>query len=330
MRSISAAAGASVFALLSTSSKPSVRCRRTAAPRAATPPTESHDQWRHLQRRQAGPARFPTRASVRGFRRGHAGIGHRANAALFGIADRLLFRGPAHVLDPARVVRLYVTAQPPGMRTFTSSTVGHVTYEIARRSAHSAESVASYALNEGTLGRGAEARSARLGYASAGFFSLLGVQPVAGRFFSDREDAVAGAERVTVLSDAVWRRDFGGAPDVLGRSVVVNDEPHTVVGVAPRGFTGAELGPVEFWVPVNLLSPRITSDWTSAWSAQWLTVILRLREGASRDQAEVELTAALRALYTGDEPQMKSARVWVAGLSAGESGTEPAETRVIR
>ena len=283
--------------------------------------------------------RSDIRLALRGFRReplfavfvtGTLALATGANAALFGIADRLLFRGPAHVDDPSRVVRLYVTTQPPGMRAFTSSTVGHVTYEIARHSVPSAEAVASYAINEGTIGRGADARSARLGYASAGFFPLLGVQAAAGRFFSDREDAVGGAERVTVLSDAVWRRSFGNAPDVLGRSVLINDEPHTIVGVAPHGFTGAELGPVDFWLPINPIGSRFTSDWTTSWSTQWLTVILRLRDGAGRDQAEAELTAAVRTAYAGDEPQMKTARVWVAGLSAGESGAEPAETRVVR
>ena len=64
-------------------------------------------------------------------------------AALFGIADRLLIRGPEHVVDPDRVFRVYVTAQPPGMRQFTSSGAGHVTYDLVRR-AKTAEAAAIY------------------------------------------------------------------------------------------------------------------------------------------------------------------------------------------
>ena len=83
-------------------------------------------------------------------------------------------------------------------------------------------------------------------------------------------------------------------------------------------------------MPINLLGPRITAGWTQSWSAQWLTVVLRLADGETREAAEARLTAAVRSLYSGDEPQMKTARVWVSGLAAGESGVEPAETQVIR
>jgi predicted permease len=253
-----------------------------------------------------------------------------ANAALFGIADRLLFRGPLHVSDPGRVARLYVTTQPTGMREFTSSTVGHVTYDIARRAARSAEAVASFATRDVTTGRGAAARPARMGAASASFFRLLGVRPVLGRFFSVREDAVTGAERVAVISEGVWRREFGAAPDVIGRPVTINDDAYVVIGVAPRGFTGTDLGPIDFWTPISLLGPTMTTDWTTSWSAQWHEVIVRVREGATRESAAREITDAVRSAYAGDEPYMKSATLWLGDLAATDGGVEPAERRVVR
>jgi predicted permease len=253
-----------------------------------------------------------------------------ANAALFGIADRLLFRGPLHVTDPGRVARLNVTTQPPGMRAFTSSTVGHVTYEIARRAARSAEAVATLTTREATTGRGAGARPARLGAASASFFPLLGVRPALGRFFSEREDAVTGAERVAVISDAVWRRDFGSTADVLGRTVTINDDDYTIVGVAPRGFTGTGLGAVDYWTPISLLGPQTTPDWTTSWSAQWHEVIVRVREGAARESAAREITDAYRHAYAGDEPYMKTASLSLGDLAATDGGVEPAERRVVR
>ena len=293
---------------------------------------------RHARPRRFEGMRSDVTLALRGFRReplfagfviATLALATGANAALFGIADRLLLRGPAHVADADRVVRLYVTANPPGMRTFTSSTVGHVTYEVVSRSVASAASVATYAVNEGTAGRGADARSVSVGYASAGFFPLLGVQPAVGRFFSE-EEAVAGAERVAVVSARVWHRDFGGAVGIVNRAVVINDETHVIVGVSPDGFTGVGLSPVDFWVPMSLLSPRVTADWRHSWSAQWLTVVLRLKPGATVERIEADATAAVRAAYTGDEPYMGEARVWVGPLSTGESGAEPAETRVIR
>jgi predicted permease len=252
-----------------------------------------------------------------------------ANAALFGIADRLLLRGPDHVSEPDRVVRVYVTAHPPGMRQFTTAGVGQVMYDVLR-GASSAQAAATYAINDGTTGRGADAREIKIGYASASLFPLLGVQPAIGRFFNSGEDATNGARRVVVISDTVWRQQFGSASGVVGRVLVVNDEPYDIVGVAPKGFTGAELGRVDVWAPVNLLGPRITADWMRTWSAQWLTIVIRLRPGATRESAGQELTSRFSQAYDGDEPFMRDAHVWVSGLGADDDGTEPAEARVVR
>ena len=130
------------------------------------------------------------------------GIG--ANATMFGIADRLLLRGPTHVRDADRVVRVYFTEQPPGMNVFTTSGFGHVTYDILRRGATTFEQVATYAINDVVLGQGAEARQVRAGYTSAGFFDLLGVRPALGRFFTEQENAPNAAARVAVLSHGAW------------------------------------------------------------------------------------------------------------------------------
>jgi putative ABC transport system permease protein len=70
---------------------------------------------------------------------------------------------------------------------------------------------------------------------SANLFRLLGVQPRFGRDFRDDED-VPGRERVVMLSDAIWRERFGGSPEVVGRSILLDGEPHEIVGVLPPSF----------------------------------------------------------------------------------------------
>ena len=214
------------------------------------------------------------------------GIG--ANAAMFGIADRLLLRGPAHVRDADRVVRVYFTEQPPGMRVFTTSGLGHVTYDALRRGASAFEQVATYAINDVVAGQGPDARQVRAGYTTAGFFPLLGVQPAVGRFFTDQENAPNAAVRVAVISHGTWVSWFGGSRDAIGRTVTLGDESFDVIGIAPPGFTGAELGRVDVWVPGHLLSARITPDWATTWNAQWLKIVARLKPGVTYEQAGLD------------------------------------------
>ena len=180
-----------------------------------------------------------TAFAVRGLRRDPAftifvavtlALGIGANAAMFGIADRLLLGGPAHIRDAGRVVRLYSTEQPPGMREFTTSGFGYVSYDLQRRGARGFDGVATFALNTGIAGRGSDARTVKVGYASASLFPLLGVQPALGRFYGESDDPATGISRVVVLGDGAWREWFGGAqrselPDGLEQPVAADHRP---------------------------------------------------------------------------------------------------------
>jgi len=256
------------------------------------------------------------------------GIG--ANAAMFGIADRLLLRGPALVRDADRVVRLYLTTQPTVRRTFTGSDFGHVTFDLLRRSPRSFESVATYTVNSVVLGEGDNTRAGQGGYASAGLFSLLGVTPALGRFFTESDDRPGSAAHVAILSDAAWRSRFGGARDVLGQAVTVGAERYEIVGVAPAGFTGPQLGPADVWMPINLLGPKVTTGWQTTWQAQWLHIVARLKPGVTREQAGDEGTRILQAGYTGNETYVAAGKMTVAPLTANDAGVEGMEITVLR
>ena len=256
------------------------------------------------------------------------GIG--ANAAMFGLADRLLIRGPAHVHEAGRVVRLYSTAQPPGMRSFTTSGFGYVTYDLLRRGASAFDGVATCAINEGVWGQGAEARQVQLGFASADLFPLLGVVAHRGRFFSQAEDVPDGARRVAVISYGGWREWFGGAAEIIGRTLTLNDERYEVIGVAPRGFTGPQLGRVDFWVPGSLLGARVTQNFTTTWTAQWTQIVGRLKPEVTFEQAGLDATAVHRRGYAGDDDSDRRATLTVASLRANDSGSEATELRVLR
>ena len=256
------------------------------------------------------------------------GIG--ANAAIFGIADRLLLRGPEHLRDWSRVVRLYSTEQPEGLRAFTSSYFGHVSYELLKAGNQTLDGVATYAVNDGLLGVGDDAREIKAGHVTADLFPLLGVQPALGRFISEEENRPGAAVRVAVLGYGAWREWFGGSPDILGETITVSDQPFTVIGVAPRGFTGPQFGRVDVWIPASLSGANVTNDWTIAWNAQWLHVVGRLKPGITLEQASQDATAVHRRGYTGDEPATAKAQHTVRSLQASDTGNEPGEIRVLR
>ena len=111
------------------------------------------------------------------------GLGIGANSAMFGVVDRLFFRPPAHVVDPDRVVRLYVTTMMPGYGTNTMPIGTYPRYEEFRDRARSFAAVAAYGRRTLSFGLGPQAEPVTSGLVTASFFSVLGVRPELGRFF---------------------------------------------------------------------------------------------------------------------------------------------------
>src|SRR5580658_8722851 len=158
------------------------------------------------------------------------GIG--ANTAIFSLLHAVLLQ-PLPYRDPARLV--WVSQYAPRL---DATVVPAATFLAWRDQNGSFEDAAGYNdhLCDGNLSTGVEpVRLDRCAKVSANFFSLLGVQPVLGRSFS-REDDVPGAPGVMILSDGFWHRRFGGNPEVLGKSVRLDDAEYTVIGILPPSF----------------------------------------------------------------------------------------------
>ncbi|WP_321474529.1 ABC transporter permease [uncultured Paludibaculum sp.] len=122
---------------------------------------------------------------------------------------------------------------------------------------------------------------------SGNYFAMLGLRPAMGRLLDDSDDRVEKGARVCVISDRLWRTFFNGAPDVVGRKLVLDKEPFQIVGVAPAGFQGATLhGRVDLQIP---------TAWAEAFygSARdqfgWLELIGRLKPGVSMQAAGLRL-----------------------------------------
>jgi predicted permease len=255
------------------------------------------------------------------------GIG--ANATMFGIIDRLLLRGPAHVQAADQVRRVYITQKSWEGAIETSASTGYVTYSLLRERQDLFARVAAYRRGPGRTGRGETARELTLGWATADLFPLLGVQPVVGRFFTTEEDRPKQAQRVAVLDHDYWQSAFGGNRAVLGNRLMIDDEEFTVIGVAPAGFTGPELEITSVWLPFSTgYEPH--PEWPTTWNARWLRVVARMRDGVSLDLVNDEATRGYRAAAPATRLSAAAATLSLLPLGYGSNGEEPPEVAVTR
>ena len=279
------------------------------------------------------------RVGVRGFWRERAfsaaviatlALGIGVNAAMFGVVDRLLLSGPEHVRDADRVRRIQGTRQPPGRDTQRSGWFGYVTYDALRRQGQAFDAVAAYSVTEDgvVLGHGIAARRINRGQATASLFPLLDVTPALGRFYTEQEDDTVAPQPVVVIGYGLWQRDFGGRVDVIGAPIELGNATYTIVGVAPKGFTGPDLTRVDVWMPESLLGRQVSENWRTTWNAWWLSIVVRLKPGVSVEQAGAEATAIFRRAYTGRSDVYAKSTLAVRPLLYTRDGLQSMESRV--
>jgi len=236
------------------------------------------------------------------------GIG--ANAAIFSLVNGLMFRPPAGIADPGRLVligRSYDSA--PRWDAWSWPAL-----RLIAREAQPFSGVAAYSLGQFILGRGDDVEPVMGQYVTGDYFGVLGVRPALGRLLGPEDALAPGAHPVVVLSHGLWLRRFGADPGVVGRTLAVGSAPYEIVGVAPSAFTGPDaLGaPPEIWVSGM---QRTLGDGAlpfDEWGASWLYAFGRLRDGASYEHAMAAMDAVsmrLRAAWEGNEDM----RVLLAG-----------------
>ncbi|HWH51307.1 MAG TPA: ABC transporter permease [Gemmatimonadaceae bacterium] len=182
------------------------------------------------------------------------GLGMGVNAALYSFLDTLFERPPQGVVRPNEVKRLYVeVADPkkPGARFAIAGFPYPNVRAIDAADSGLAELAAFTEPDSAAVIAGATRTPIRLSHVSAGYFSLLGVTPERGRFFSGDEGRIEAPTPVAVLSDGFWRRAFGASDRVIGRRLDIQGRPYTVIGVAAPGFSGVDLDAVDVWLTAN-------------------------------------------------------------------------------
>ena len=229
------------------------------------------------------------------------GIGF--NTALFSVLDALLFR-PLPISDPGRIVDVY-TRGGDGDTYATSSYPDYLDF-TAGNSVFTG--LLAYSPSIGAVKAGDRSRMALGEVVSGNYFQVLGVGAALGRTLLPDDDR-AGAARVTVISHAVWVRDFARDPAALGRTLLIHGQPYTIVGVAAESFTG--LVPMlqpEMWTPIAWVedvepagiqdvipSPTGTTRLDRR-GQRWLFLKGRLKDGETAVRAQANLQAIMSQL----------------------------------
>jgi predicted permease len=212
------------------------------------------------------------------------GIG--ANTAIFTIVNTVLLR-PLPFEDSDRLVRIFhVPPQStfPGMKTFSISPANFYDWQ---RAARSFDGMALYHFREFALTGSGNAESIVACAVGGNFFDIVGTKPEIGRAFLPEEDTPAHGH-VVVLSDAFWKSRFGGAADVVGRTLTLDGQAYEIVGVMPARFTNHAWGATarDLWVPLAQ-----TDTQKAVRDNHNLQAIARLRPGVTVEQADAEMRA---------------------------------------
>src|SRR5437868_4681893 len=210
------------------------------------------------------------------------GLGIGANAAMFGIVDRLLFRTPAYLRDAEHVHRVYLT-WVSNKKDRTERQTQFPRYLDFVRWTHAFSSVAAFHTWRSAVGDGQAARERYVTAASASYLDFFDARPALGRFFAANDDSVPAGAPVVVLGYAYWQSEFAGRSDVLGKRLRVGHTLCTIIGVAPEHFTGmADQGMPSLFVPISTFAWDLREhDYSREYTWSWLELIVRRKPGTS-------------------------------------------------
>ena len=228
------------------------------------------------------------------------GIG--ANSAIFSVVYGVLFK-PLPYQDPERLVRVYESNPVERFQMFPLSPADFLDY---RKQNRVFRDIATYVRQDQQYG--GERPERLIGVRiSHGFFRLFGAKPMLGRDFLEQEESTSGATYVAIISHNVWRRLFGGDPQVIGKTIRLSDSPLRIVGVMPPEFenvTGGYRLPrgevVDVWLPFDMLgNPRGVPR-----AFHYCNTVARLRPEINLSEAQAEMNviaSRLEAAYPDDK-----------------------------
>jgi putative ABC transport system permease protein len=231
------------------------------------------------------------------------GIG--ANAAVFSWIEGILLRPFPLVADQDRLVAIAGTNRGAA----GTDDVSWPDFVDLQRGSTLVEAFIAEKITGTTLSIGDRAQRVTGSMVSANYFDAIGVRPRLGRGFEPGEDAGRNAHPVTVISDQLWEERFHADPAIIGKTQRLNGLPHTIVGVAPKGFYGTFVGyAFQFWVPASM-QPQFDAGVYKLEDrgARWIEGFARLRPGVTMAQAQAELSR-IAARLERDYPETNRGR----------------------
>ena len=235
------------------------------------------------------------------------GIG--ANVAIFSFVDGLLLR-PLPYPDADRIVRV-LEKPPQGLRNGIST----MNFLDWQRDNTVFDFMSAQTGGAVTLTGGAEPIQLRGARVSVNYFRVFGIQPALGRTFAPGED-VFGQHRVVVLAHSLWASQFGSDPKILNSAVLLDNQPHTVIGILPEG-SAFDRGAGQLWRPLAFEPSNMTRDF------HWLTSFARLKDGVTLAQAQASMDVIGARIAQDFPASNKGWGVIVEDYGSTLVGTEP-------
>lgn len=245
------------------------------------------------------------------------GLGSGLNITIFSLINAILLRPLPGVTQQEQLFEVYTSS--PGLRFGAISYPDYVDYRDGNQvfSGLIAQRVTPVSLSNG--GNNEIVASVIV---SGNYFNTLDVKPALGRTFSTEEDQTPNSHPVAVISHSLWQRAFGGAPDIVGKSIIVNSQSFNIIGVAPEGFIGTIIGLApDVWFPM-MMQKRVLpgADRLTDRGARWLNVLGRVKPGVSREQAEAGLQGVFNRLAQENPGTNKATSPTVVPLGEGSTG----------
>ena len=273
------------------------------------------------------------RYAVRGLRRSPGfslgviatlALGIGANAAMFGVVDRLMYRPYPMLRDPSTVHRVYLRyLERDALRT--TFAFEYTRYLDFQKWTNSFSEFAAFAPMSRAVGSAGSTRERAIAAVSASFFNFFDAKPVLGRFFTADEDVTPRGAAVVVLTHGYWQSEFGGRPDVIGKPLLIDRQSYSIIGVAPPGFEGVNEGPPRSaFIPITAYAGsqdgRDRLEYYTRYNWGWMQMMVRRRPDISVTAASTDLTTAYVRSWNAEReffPQLGPADVARAHAMAG-------------